>query len=332
MKLTFPPFALVLILTAPLSVAQESAPAALPAPAPTENDLGTFKDEKERTSYALGQFFAQREKAQLESQGTPEKRIDAAAVTAGMQDLLSGSKSVDYAIGMQIAANIQKAEIDVNQEVLISAMKDILAGTPPKLDKTQLSSVMQRVQGDIQKRMQDAQNTKLQKALDEATAYLDKNKATEGVKVTESGLQYQVEKEGAAEGMTPTVGLMLTLNYKASVAGGEQFEPQDSATVGAPQRRPFQTFPKGVQEGLAMMKPGGKAKFWLPPSLGYGVNGRVNQVKPNAALVYEVELLACEPLPKPEVPNQPKKEPVTAVTPPISVEIPAQPAPAPEKK
>ena len=73
----------------------------------------------------------------------------------------------------------------------------------------------------------------------------------------------------------------------------------------------------------------------MPPSLGYGEAGRMPNVKGNAVLIYEVELVAAEPLPKPPTAGtQPARPPVTAVTPPITVEIPpkegGKPVPAPK--
>ena len=103
----------------------------------------------------------------------------------------------------------------------------------------------------------------------------------------------------------------------------------------------------------ALLKAGGKAHFWLPPALGFGESPRGAGIKPNAVLAYTVELISSEEPPVAQAgaslgPDgkplpQARREPITAVTPPVSVEIPpnvgqpkvkveARPAPKPESK
>ena len=54
----------------------------------------------------------------------------------------------------------------------------------------------------------------------------------------------------------------------------------------------------GWEEGVGMMKPGGKAKLVLPADLAFGEQG-YGAVPPNSQIVMEVELLSVEPAPVP---------------------------------
>lgn len=337
-------------LTAIAALAQNPAPPAPPAPAPgAPGDLlppaqgvpvetpDKFKSEKERQSYAVGWLFASREKNNATAGGSPPLNPD--EVSAGLKDVLASGKSLDYALGAMLAMQIRRAEVDVDTETLLAAVHDAMTGQQPQLTQQQQQMVLQRVQNEVKGRVEARQKAEKDKALKAATDFLTENAKVEGVKTTPSGLQYKIEKEG--DGKPAAEGDIATLNYKATTLEGTEFEKSLPDT---PSRKPVRMMPKGVQEGLAIIKSGTKAKFWLPPALGYGENGRPPQIKGNSVLVYDIEMLAAEPLPKPPpVTGAPGKAPVTAVTPPISVEIPPKPGetptpappvppPAPEKK
>ena len=322
---------------ASLSFAQEAPPAAPPAaPAPQEApattaapDLAGFGSEKERNSNALAQFFVTRDKQQTAM--APEMaRKSNDQFLAGVRDVLSKEKDTDYAQGTAIAAQILRSELDVDTEVFMAALKDGLEGKEGKMTAEQVQAVMQQIQTGLQGKMEAKRKAAAEAVLKKAEEYMATNAKSEGVQTTASGLQYKIEKQG--EGAVPQAGKLLTIIYKATNMDGKEFEKSPES---GPARRAFLTLPKGMQEGLALIKVGGKAKFWVPPAIGYGEAGRLPSVKGNAILVYDVELVAAEPLPKPAASvTQPARQPVTAVTPPITVEIPpkegGKPAPAPK--
>lgn len=300
------------------------APELLPPPAgtPAAEVPDNFKSEKDRQSYAVGWLFASREKNSAASAGSVPPVSD--EVLAGMKDVLAGGKSLDYAVGAMLAMQIRRAEVEVDMEVLSSAVRDALAGNPSQLTPAQQQAVLQRVQEGVRSRLEIRKKAETEKVLLASNDYLTANAKNEGVKSTASGLQYKIEKEG--EGKTATEADIVTMNQRATLTDGTEFEKQANP---GPLRRPFRALPKGLQEGLGLIKAGGKAKFWVPPALGYGETGRPPYVKAHQVLVYEIEVVAVEPLPKPPAnANTPAKTPITAVTPPITVEIPPKPADA----
>jgi len=118
----------------------------------------------------------------------------------------------------------------------------------------------------------------------------------QGATTTSTGLQYLEESAGSGE--TPKAGEIVTLHYIASLPDGTELantytHSQPISTVwGAMRLLP------GWEEGVGMMKPGGKAKLVLPADLAFGEQG-YGSVPPNSQLVMEVELLSVEPAPIP---------------------------------
>jgi FKBP-type peptidyl-prolyl cis-trans isomerase FkpA len=114
-----------------------------------------------------------------------------------------------------------------------------------------------------------------------------------GVKKTESGLLYQVEKPGT--GATPKDSDTVVVNYKGTLVDGTEFD--NSYTRGEPLSFRLDGVIPGWTEGLKHVKKGGKIKLVIPPALAYGKTG-VPGIPANSTLVFEVELLDIKPAPK----------------------------------
>jgi FKBP-type peptidyl-prolyl cis-trans isomerase FkpA/FKBP-type peptidyl-prolyl cis-trans isomerase FklB len=124
-----------------------------------------------------------------------------------------------------------------------------------------------------------------------ADAFLVSNREKPGVKTTESGLQ--VEMLAAGEGPTPTATDTVLVHYEGRLADGTVFD--SSYQRGQPAAFGVSDVIPGWTEGLQLMRPGGKARFTIPPELGYGAAGAGGVIPPNAVLVFDVELLAIAP-------------------------------------
>jgi FKBP-type peptidyl-prolyl cis-trans isomerase len=104
-----------------------------------------------------------------------------------------------------------------------------------------------------------------------------------------TGLEYHDLKKG--DGEYATRGDTVIVHYTGWLEDGKEF---DSSRGG----EPF-SFKLGVgeviagwDEGINLMMVGGKRKLWVPPSLGYGRQGSLPEIPPNAQLIFEVEVIA----------------------------------------
>ncbi len=105
---------------------------------------------------------------------------------------------------------------------------------------------------------------------------------------TESGLEYTEVEEGT--GTQAEAGKTVSVHYEGKLPEGKVFD--SSYKRGQPIE--FQLGAgrviKGWDEGIALMKVGGKAQLTIPPDLGYGERGAGGVIPPNATLIFDVEL------------------------------------------
>ena len=125
-----------------------------------------------------------------------------------------------------------------------------------------------------------------QRNTERGKAYLEKNKAREGVKVLESGLQYEVLLEG--NGSIPTDNDEVQVHYHGTLVDGEVFD--SSVERGEPSSFGVSGVINGWTEALKLMNVGSKWKLSIPPDIAYGENGS-NSIGPEETLIFEVELL-----------------------------------------
>ena len=125
-----------------------------------------------------------------------------------------------------------------------------------------------------------------QKNKEAGESFLAANKDKEGVKTTDSGLQYQVTKEGT--GPSPGATDSVTVNYKGTLIDGTEFDSGKGISF------PLNGVIKGWTEGLQLMKIGGSTRFIIPSGLAYGTTGSGAKIGPNATLIFNIDLLSIK--------------------------------------
>ena len=195
-----------------------------------------------------------------------------------------------YSIGYQVGVSIKTDGIEVDFEKLVQGLQDAIDAKAPRLDPEE----MRKLIVDLKKQARETQLRKVQEQIvqnaQESEKFLEENKKKEGVRTTESGLQYKVLKEGDGIASGPEDFVMV--NYRGTFIDGKEFD--NSYVKGEPIRVQADGVIKGWTEALSMMKVGAKWQLFVPPHLAYGRGGLGQRIPLNKVLVFEMELLSVE--------------------------------------
>jgi FKBP-type peptidyl-prolyl cis-trans isomerase len=195
-----------------------------------------------------------------------------------------------YAIGTEIAHNLAAIKDDVNLDDVMAGLKDGMEGKDLKYSADELQRVTRDFTQRKQKERQAGMKEEGAKNKDAGEKFLKANAKKDGVKVTDSGLQYQVLKQG--DGPKPKASDTVKVNYKGSLIDGTEFD--SSYKRGEAAVFPVKGVIPGWVEALQMMPVGSKWRLVIPSGLAYGENGQGPQIGPNSVLVFEVELMDIE--------------------------------------
>jgi FKBP-type peptidyl-prolyl cis-trans isomerase len=195
---------------------------------------------------------------------------------------------LSYSLGMLFGANLKTAGLKINTDAFLAGITDTLNGKPPKYTEAQAQAAIQAALAVVQQK-KSADN------LAAGTAFLDGNKKKAGVKVTDSGLQYEVLTLGT--GPKPKVDDTVKVQYEGKLLSGTVFD--SSIQRGEPAVFPIDGVIPGWTEGLQLMPVGSKYRLYIPSSLAYGEKGAGSVIEPNSVLIFEVELISIEPKEQP---------------------------------
>ncbi len=187
---------------------------------------------------------------------------------------------LSYSLGMMIGERVLPQYGELDYDLVLQGMKDQNSGA-----ETALS--MEEAQMALQAQQQEVAAAAAAEAEAKGKGFLAENKAKEGVKVTESGLQYEVITEGT--GPKPTADDTVSVHYVGTLMDGTEFD--SSIARGEPASFPLKGVIPGWTEGLQLMNVGSKYRFVIPSDLAYGERGAGQAIGPGETLVFEVELL-----------------------------------------
>jgi len=197
---------------------------------------------------------------------------------------------ISYTIGVNIGQDFKTQNMDVDPDLLLLGLKDTLSGKELQLTEEEMVQEIQNFQEEMQAKMTAEMEQKSGENKASGEAFLAENAKQEGVVVTESGLQYKILEPG--QGDSPGPADVATVHYRGTLIDGTQFD--SSYDRGQPATFPVGGVIAGWSEALQMMKPGAKWQLFIPAELAYGERGAGQVIGPNAALLFDVELISVE--------------------------------------
>lgn len=203
--------------------------------------------------------------------------------------LQTTSQKFSYTMGKDVITALKKLDVKIDFDAFILGAQDCYQDKPSKLSKEQIAEVQKEISESVKKKQKDKIMEVSAKNLKEGEAFLKKNRNKEGVIVTQSGLQYQIIKEGT--GLFPKEDDEVVVHYRGLLIDGKEFD--SSYKRGGPTKVRVKEVLPGWSEALQKMKAGGKFRIFLPAHLAYGprFSGAGGIIGPNSTVIFEVELI-----------------------------------------
>ncbi len=212
-----------------------------------------------------------------------------ACQAGGTASLETDDEIASYGFGLDIGRSLEPTLSHLDRDALMRGIIDALDGRDPAIPPEQLAEVTQRVGLLIRAEQTAAREAMTESNRVEGEAYLATNAEKEGVMTTASGLQYEVIREGEADGAQPAPANQVTIHYRGTLIDGTEFD--SSYSRGEPATFGVTGVIPGFSEGLQLMTVGSHYRFVIPSDMAYGPQGAGGDIGPNATLIFEIELI-----------------------------------------
>ena len=194
--------------------------------------------------------------------------------------LVERMDTISYSLGMSLGLRLKNQGAgELNYNTLMKGIQDALKGSELLISREDSD----RINYEYFQYQRDNMFTEIKAA---GESFLATNGQRPEVTTTESGLQYEILKNG--EGPKPSASNSVTVHYEGFLIDGKMFD--SSVARGEPITFPLNRVISGWTEGLQYMPVGSKFKFFIPSDLGYGSRGAGADIPPYSTLIFEVEL------------------------------------------
>lgn len=195
---------------------------------------------------------------------------------------------LSYALGLSMGNNFRASGIEsIDVQDFADGVAAVFYGSQPKMTYDEAKAEIQKYFTALQAKQEEAAKVAGEANEKAGRDFLEANGKREEVKITPTGLQYEVLEEG--NGPKPEAGDQVVVHYTGRLIDGTVFDSSEErgepATFGVTQVIP------GWVEALQMMNAGSRWRLYIPSNLAYGPNGAGGVIGPNQTLIFDVNLL-----------------------------------------
>ena len=195
---------------------------------------------------------------------------------------------LSYALGMSMGHNFKGTGIKtLNSADFAAGVASVYDGVKPEMTFDEAKRIVNEYFAKLEAEMQAEAAKQGEVNRKNGEAFLTENAKREGIKVTESGLQYEVLESG--KGDSPKASDNVEVHYTDKLIDGTVFD--SSVERGVPASFGVTQVIPGWVEALQLMHEGDKWRLYIPSDLAYGPNGAGGVIGPNMTLIFDVELL-----------------------------------------
>jgi len=196
---------------------------------------------------------------------------------------------VGLLVGSDIGRSLAPIKREFDMPMFLAGFKAATdPAAKPAMTEAEANAVRSAFSARLTADQQARRVAQMQVNLKAGEDFLARNKTVKGVFTTPSGLQYMVLRQGNGPRAKP--GQKVRVNYEGKLLDGSVFD--SSYARGQPAEFNLNQVIPGWTEGVGLMPVGGKYRFWIPAALAYGEKGMGDEIPPNSALTFDVELLA----------------------------------------
>lgn len=206
------------------------------------------------------------------------------------QDVTTEKGKLSYSVGWDIGADIKRRSTEFDVESLITAIRDVVAESEPKVSAVEMRTLLTALQEKVRAEQIEQFRILSEENQAKSEAFLTANKSKLGIVVLPSGVQYRIIEEG--DGPRPGLDSKVSVHYRGSKLDGREFD--SSFARGTPEEFSVNVVLKGWQEVLPLMKQGATWQIFIPPELAFGNRGNP-PVGPNEALMFDLKLVELLP-------------------------------------
>ena len=200
-----------------------------------------------------------------------------------------------YSIGVNIATSMKEKHKlnEIDGQSVAKGFHDVVYDFPLDIKLLDTDSILNEYFYQL---LEEQNYEQAAEALKLGEEFLEENAKRDEIKITETGLQYEILKLGLT-GLKAKKENVVTIHYQASLINGDVYDSSiNKEPVSFPLNAPNGTI-KGLHEGIELMSVGDQYRFYIPAKLAYGNSSPEGSPIPaGSTLIFVVELVKLSDL------------------------------------